>query len=92
MQIDLDVYQSHPPMLGIVRSWHMTPTAQLPQSNQQSDEDPIEESSDSEANDRTTLADTMKNKAALALRWPRVVPKVQGQPAKSGRILRIPSE
>ena len=92
MQIDLDVYQGHPPMLGIVRSWHMTPTAQLLQSNQQSDEDPIEESSDSEANDRTTLADTMKNKAALALRWPRVVPKVQGQPAESRRILRIPSE
>jgi len=79
-------------MPGIVRPKHVTPVTQLPQSSHQSDEDPIEESSDSEANDRTTLADTMKNKAALALRWPRVVPKVQGQLAESRRILRIPSE
>ena len=53
-------------MPGIVRPWHMTPSGQLPQKDQQPDEDLIEDSSNSEADGRTTLADIMKNKAGGA--------------------------
>jgi len=63
MQMDLNVFQSHPPMAGIVRPRHVTPITQQPQSNYRADRDPVEESLGSEADDRTTLALILKGKA-----------------------------
>ena len=67
LQIDIDVFQSSPPMLDVVRPRHLMPSAHQPQRNYHADQDTIlEESTDSDANDRVTLAEIMKGKAGGA--------------------------